>query len=439
MAKALYICYFGVREPLVQTQVIPYLRELVKGGNEVSLLTFEPVREGEKGNKGDGEIRSDLEVDGIEWHWLRYHKRPSVPATVFDIVNGARFVAKLMRSERFDILHARSHVPMVMAALARKMSGHKPKLLFDIRGFFPEEYVDAGIWPENGSIYRGVKRVERWLMSEADGFVVLTEKARGILFSKDEGETTPASQNLGHPSFERRGAQESPQFAVRSPHLVEVIPCCVDLKRFETANEASRREVRERLGIGERFVGVYVGSFGGWYLTEETADFFAALKKRKPDAFALVLTQSKPEMIEPLLKARGYGEGDYFIQKVPSAEIPAYLSAADLAVSFIKPCYSKLASSPTKNAEYLACGLPIVVNDKVGDTTEFTVEDKTGVVISEFTPAAYTKALEEIDELMKDVELTTRCRESARKRFDLGTVGGLRYKRLYESLQKIDE
>ena len=41
MQKTLYICYFGVREPLVQTQVIPYLRELKKDGYEISLLTFE--------------------------------------------------------------------------------------------------------------------------------------------------------------------------------------------------------------------------------------------------------------------------------------------------------------------------------------------------------------------------------------------------------------
>lgn len=416
MAKALYICYFGVREPLVQTQVIPYLRELVKGGHDISLLTFEPaVGDGEKGRRGEGEIRSDLGEIGIEWRRLRYHKRPSVPATLFDIANGARFVAGLMRRERFDILHARSHVPMAMAALARKMSRHKPNLLFDIRGFFPEEYVDAGVWPENGSIYRGVKRVECWLMREAEGFVVLTEKAREILFGEREKG--------------RRGGEE-----VQHPRFVEVIPCCVDLKRFNAANEASRKDIRSRLGIGERFAGVYVGSFGGWYLTRETADFFAALKRKERDAFALVLTQSNPEMIEPLLREGGYGTGDYFIQKVEASEIPAYLSAGDLAVSFIKPCYSKLASSPTKNAEYLACGLPIVVNDRIGDTTEFTKSDGVGVVIANFSHDDYDDALRRMDRLMKDRSLPDRCRESARKRFDLETVGGERYRRIYAAM-----
>ena len=42
MARTLYICYFGVRQPLVQTQVIPYLLEIAKDRIEISLLTFEP-------------------------------------------------------------------------------------------------------------------------------------------------------------------------------------------------------------------------------------------------------------------------------------------------------------------------------------------------------------------------------------------------------------
>ena len=40
--RTLYLCYFGLREPLVQTQVVPYLRELRAAGIDVYLLTFEP-------------------------------------------------------------------------------------------------------------------------------------------------------------------------------------------------------------------------------------------------------------------------------------------------------------------------------------------------------------------------------------------------------------
>ena len=39
--KTLYLCYFGLREPLVQSQVLPYLRQISKDDIGVSILTFE--------------------------------------------------------------------------------------------------------------------------------------------------------------------------------------------------------------------------------------------------------------------------------------------------------------------------------------------------------------------------------------------------------------
>src|SRR5687768_17090148 len=106
MKRTLYICYFGVREPLVQTQVLPYLREILKGdgGWEVSLLTFEPNRQG-KDLAEFVEIKKLLAAEGIEWDWLPYHKRPSAAATAWDILRGAFFTWR--RIGRYDVLHGR--------------------------------------------------------------------------------------------------------------------------------------------------------------------------------------------------------------------------------------------------------------------------------------------------------------------------------------------
>ncbi len=428
MPKTLYICYFGMREPLVQTQVLPYLRELRKSGQSekgkeekserggeagavfpigVFLLTFEPAW-GEADKAAFAAIRDELAREGIEWEWLPYHKRFSALATAWDILRGTVRVWRMHRRTAFDVLHCRVHVPAVMAAAARKFMRRKPKVLFDIRGFFPEEFVDGGLWPEDGILFRTAKRVERWLMKEADGFVVLTEKAREILF--------PESKDTG---FDAQGRP------------IEVIPCCVDLQRFAEATPESRAEMRAKLGIEDRKVLVYVGSFGGWYLTKETADMFAAFFRRYPNAFALILTQGKPEMIEPHLRERGISPEDYLITKIPSTEMPRYLSAADVAVSFAKPSYSKKSSSPTKNAEYLACGLPIIANPGVGDVEEMIVENLVGTLLPDFSRDGYSAALEEIERLG---DIADKCRETARREFDLETVAGEKYRRLYSRL-----
>ncbi len=415
MARSLYICYFGVREPLVQTQVLPYLRELVAGGHEMSLLTFEPDLKQSWTPEQIEETRASLAAEGIAWHCLAYHKWPSAPATAWDTLAGALRVWRLMRRERFDILHGRVHIPVLMAALARKFSRSRPRLLFDIRGFFPEEYTDAGRWPENGWLYRTAKRVERWLLREADAFVVLTERARDILFPEMKGEPIaegPHRDKLGRP--------------------VEVIPCCVDLeKRFAGDAAELRRRTRTRLGLDGRRVIAYAGSFGGWYMTDEMMGLFETARRDDPTSFALVLTQRDADAVREGLIARGFAGEDMFVASVPPSEIAEYLSAADIAISFIKACYSKQSSSPTKIAEYLACGLPIIANRGVGDVDPLIERNHVGVILDEFTPEGYSKALSEAETLG---DISDRCRETARREFDLETVGGERYRRIYESL-----
>ena len=408
MAKTLYICYFGVREPLVQTQVLPYLRELGRDealGLRLSLLTFEPKRERDDLAEFAA-IKADLAAEGIEWHWLPYHKRPSALATAWDIFRGAMFIRR--RIGQFDILHGRVHVPMLMGALARRLSHKKPKLLFDIRGFMPEEYTDAGIWPEGGLLYRGAKRVERWLMREADGFVVLTEKGREILF--------PESAEYGFDKFERP---------------VEVIPCCIDAKRFGVSQNLGREKIRREIGIENRRVIVYVGSFGGWYMTDEIIDFFVHAHRQIENAFTLILTQRETEKVKANLISAGLNDVDFLVRGAAPAEVPKYLTASDIALSFIKACYSKQASSPTKIAEYLACGLPIISNSGVGDVDELIEQNGVGALVSEFTPEAYSAALEQVESLG---DISAKCRETARRYFDLETVGGEKYRRIYRRL-----
>jgi len=136
-------------------------------------------------------------------------------------------------------------------------------------------------------------------------------------------------------------------------------------------------------------------------------------------------------MITGPLQRRGVPAADYLVRKIPPAEIPRYLKAADLALSFIKPSYSKQASSPTKLAEYLASGLPVVCNAGVGDVDAVIERDRTGVLIRELNPDAYLEALRAAELLLQDVGVADRCRASARRWFDLREVGGARYRRLY--------
>jgi glycosyltransferase involved in cell wall biosynthesis len=411
--RTLYICYFGITEPLVQTQVLPYLRELRAGSKghdderlrvHPTILTFEPFPPPDSES-----IRASLAAEGIVWHCLPYHKRWSTIATGWDIIRGTDFIRRLIARRRPDVLHGRVHIATLMGALARRVSRHKPKLLFDIRGFFPEEYTDAGVWPEGGWLFRTAKRVEKWLMAESDGFVVLTEKARDILF--------PESRDGGRDKFGRP---------------VEVIPCCVDLKKFTSPDPATRRRVRERIGAGDRPVVVYVGSFGGWYLSDDMVEFFNAVREHDPSTFVLVLTQRDKANVESRLINAGFDRQDFFVDSVPPDEIPNYLEASDIAVSFIKSCYSKQSSSPTKLAEYLAAGLPVIANAGVGDVDSIIVDNKVGLILHGLGNECYRQALRVFD--FSSDGIKEKCRRVAESEFDLETIGGVRYQSIYRRL-----
>lgn len=413
MAKSLYICYFGLLEPLVQAQVIPYLLEIAKDGTEVNLLTFERDFKVKWSQQQIETERARLANVGIGWECMSYHKRFSVLATIYDVLRGAGHIRRRLASENFDILHVRAHIPGPMAILARKFSRSNPKILFDIRGFVPEEYTDAGIWPKDGWLYKLVKLAESWLMKESDGFVVLTEKAREILFPEAEN---PCEEG----SVEKNGRP------------VEVIPCCVDLKkRFSQNQDEMRKSTRTDLKLDGRLVITHVGALGGLYLTKALADFMATARGQNAGTFALFLTQSDPGLIVPLLEKRGFADADYLVKKVSSVDVPKYLCASDIGMSFVRAGYATQSRSPTKIPEYLACGLPIIANSGVGDVDALVERNGVGVSVDDLSPVGYQKALNDLEALGN---ISEKCRETAFRGFDLEKVGGKRYRRLYKNL-----
>src|SRR5256885_5666772 len=110
--RVLYISYNGMLDPLGQSQVIPYLKELSRAGIQFTLLSFERSKAfSPAGVKQCTALQCELAASGIDWHWLRYHKTPSLPATCYDVWAGVRFASGLVRRKQIEMVHARSHVP----------------------------------------------------------------------------------------------------------------------------------------------------------------------------------------------------------------------------------------------------------------------------------------------------------------------------------------
>ena len=82
--RVLYLSYTGLLEPLGRSQVLSYL---VRLSNEyrVTLVTFE--KQDELADRDAvAALRAECAALGIDWRPQRYHHRPRLPATLWDLL-----------------------------------------------------------------------------------------------------------------------------------------------------------------------------------------------------------------------------------------------------------------------------------------------------------------------------------------------------------------
>lgn len=394
--SVLYVTYDGVMEPLGQSQVLAYLRHFAKS-RSIHLISFE--KETDWSNVSERQsLALDIAACGIAWHPLRYHKRPTAVATAWDIANGIRLGLWLVLRYRLHIVHARSYVPSVIAMFIKRFTG--VKYLFDMRGFWADEKLDGG-WSRDSIFYRVAKGFERRFLLAADHVVSLTHAA------------VPIIQRFNY-------------LQDRMPALT-VIPTCADLSRFMPIPHQ-----RETAGLT---IG-YIGTAGNWYLFDKTAACFAELLHMRPDTKFLIVNRGEHAYIRDRLVAAGIPTDAFELTAAAPADMPRIIARMDASIFLIKPVFSKQASSATKLAELLGCGVPCLGNAGVGDMAEVLEGENVGVVLRDFDRASLVKALDDLLSLIADPYTSARCVAAAHKYFSLDE-GVTRYNRIYELLDKM--
>ena len=117
-------------------------------------------------------------------------------------------------------------------------------------------------------------------------------------------------------------------------------------------------------------------------------------------------------------------------------DVGRYLAAAEFGLSFVRPCPSKISSSPTKIGEYLAAGLPVVSTSGIGDVDELLEGPNVGVLVRRLEQPDYEAAARGALALAADPEARERCRQVARETLSLEEVGVARYDDLYRRVAR---
>jgi glycosyltransferase involved in cell wall biosynthesis len=345
-------------DPLGQSQVIPYLAGLTKFGFHFTILSCEKAH---RYALFRDEIENVFQPFPIKWVPIGYHKTPPIFSAIYDVYNLKKKAKQLHSRENFDLVHTRPGIP---ALIGLWMKNHfQIKFLNDIREFYADSRVDGQMWNQKNFFYRKIyhffKQKENEAIEKCDGIVCLTYAAEKII-------SNTAAYKNGVP--------------------LEVIPCSVDMKLFdpEKIDQTLKSHLKAELNLDENdFIFCYLGSIGSWYLIDELMHFFKIINDKITEAKFLFISPDNHEIILSAAKKAGLNESKIFIKKAKRTEVPALLSLVNLSVYFIKACYSKQSSSPTKQGEIMAMGIPVITNSGVGDVAEIVEKYKSGIVIDE--------------------------------------------------------
>lgn len=406
--KAIFLSYNGLLEPILASQVIPYLEGLTRSGWYFILITYEKRKDIDRvGRGGLSSLKNSLLSKGIDWRYLRYHKRPRIVSTLFDICVGAIYTFFVIARNKIKIVHVRGATPGVIMIL---LSGiMHVKLLFDMRGRLAEEMAAGGLWREGGVTFKLVKKAEEALLNKADAVTVLTKK---------------------HFDLNR----ESACFKDRNIPM-DVIPCCVDMSKFYYDPQKTA-DFKKRLGLTDKFILMYQGKVGTFYFIDHMLDFFKVMHDIMPNSVFLILTRDDTAAVLSRAAAIGISEDDIKVARdIEFDRIPQYMRIADAGIFFIN-AYNKLGSSPIKMGEFLASGVPVIISPGVGDTEELVIENSVGIVVKEFADSQYRDGVKALLKLKQEGEgLSRRCVDAAKEYLSVED-GVNKYYQIYKTLLK---
>jgi glycosyltransferase involved in cell wall biosynthesis len=212
---------------------------------------------------------------------------------------------------------------------------------------------------------------------------------------------------------------------------VLVNPNAVDPGRYHPAIDGG--PIRFRLGLSERFVVGFIGTFGPWHGAEVLARAVRLVAERLPAAhFLFVGDGSGMPAVREIIGRDGMRDRTTFTGLVPQDDAPAHLAACDLLASphVGNPDGTPFFGSPTKLFEYMAMGKGIVASD-LDQIGELLSHGQTAWLVPPGEPAALADG---ILRLAGDPTLRARLGEAARLTVERHHTWGAHVGRILEAL-----
>lgn len=208
------------------------------------------------------------------------------------------------------------------------------KCIIDVHGATREEYEYSATTP-NKQLAETYDYFERKGMSNASYIVCQSDAMKKYLLKK---------------------------YNFLTENKIFTYKCGADNKLF-FIDKAMRSKMREELGIKDtETLFVYSGGIHKWQKIEDSMATFVEYSK-VGDAKFLILTLNKEKAQALIDKQYGSLKNRFIVHSTTNSEVYKYLNAADIAFLLRDNVVLNQVASPTKLAEYMFCGLPIISSD----------------------------------------------------------------------------
>lgn len=248
--------------------------------------------------------------------------------------------------KQYKLVHCRSYLPALVIRKFRNIN-----FLFDVRSLHAYEYVQANKIQVNSGNYNYWLENEKKLLRSAAAVTVVSKGMIGYL-----------------------------QDVVNRP-----IDYCPIISNYDLVyyDEVARNEIRAMLGWEKFNIYVYSGSFGLYGLNKTyLSRLMKLILERDSNARFLFLTSNAAAELALFLKDNGIDENLVFGKSLKLAQLTAYLSAADIGIHALPQQLDSFSRLGTKVVEYWSAGLPVIINDHIGEAAAICEQLQLGEVKS---------------------------------------------------------
>jgi hypothetical protein len=247
------------------------------------------------------------------------------------------------------------NVLATLIALDARQKGLTNKVLFDGRGAISAEWKEYQV-VEDSSLEQHIQEWEQKAVLKSDWRIAVSQKLVEFWITR----------------FHYKPGSET------------VIPCTLDqsYERVEIT-EAQMQVAKQRIGLApEKITLVYSGSTAGWQSGSSLQLLLEQQLEKQADLQVLFLSAETAAIQSMAAKYPGRIKS----QLLPPEEVASYLCGCDYGLLVREQTITNQVAAPVKFAEYLACGLKVLISPNLGDYSDLVKKESLGYLSTDLPP-----------------------------------------------------